>query len=126
MLRDLPLRCRLSLALPLSALHRARWSTFIIFLSNGVIASWAARIPAIQQQLHLSPGMLGLALFGAPVSAVLTMPFFSRLAAHLGSHVVSRWASLAACLALILPALAPNALWLFLAVGALGASMGAG
>ncbi|MBA3825419.1 MAG: MFS transporter [Ktedonobacterales bacterium] len=90
-----------------------------------MVSSWATRIPAIQQQLHLSPGILGLALFGAPVSAVLTMPLISWLASRLGSHIVTRWASLAACIALPLPALASNALWLFLGVAALGATTGA-
>lgn len=36
--------------------------------------TWAARIPAIKDALHLSPGILGLALLGPALGSVLAMP----------------------------------------------------
>jgi MFS family permease len=36
--------------------------------------TWAARIPAIKDALHLSPGVLGLALLGPALGSVLAMP----------------------------------------------------
>jgi MFS family permease len=36
--------------------------------------TWAARIPAIKDGLHLSPGILGLALLGPALGSVLAMP----------------------------------------------------
>ena len=38
------------------------------------VGTWAARIPAIKDGLHLSPGILGLALLGSAAGSVLTMP----------------------------------------------------
>jgi hypothetical protein len=38
------------------------------------VGTWAARIPAIKDGLHLSPGLLGLALLGSAAGSVLTMP----------------------------------------------------
>jgi MFS family permease len=38
------------------------------------VGTWAARIPAIKDSLHLSPGILGLALLGSAAGSVLTMP----------------------------------------------------
>jgi MFS family permease len=44
------------------------------FLLGGTAATWAARIPAVKESLHLSPGTLGLALLGPAVGSVLAMP----------------------------------------------------
>jgi MFS family permease len=46
-----------------------------VFVMLGLAGgSWAARIPAIKDALHLSPGILGLALLGPALGSVLAMP----------------------------------------------------
>lgn len=92
-----------------------------IFLSNGIaVASWATRIPAIQDKLNLSPDALGIALFGSPVCAVLIMPFIGSLVARYVSQLITRCTSFAMCLVLPLTAPAPSLLWLTIATGLLG------
>jgi len=49
------------------------------FLSGFGYSTWASRIPAIQQQLHINEAQLGSALLAAPVGIVVTMPFTSNL-----------------------------------------------
>jgi len=41
--------------------------TMIFFSLGALVATWAARIPALQARLHLSAGSLGLALLGPAV-----------------------------------------------------------
>jgi MFS family permease len=46
-----------------------------VFVMLGLAGgTWAARIPAIKDGLHLSPGVLGLALLGPALGSVLAMP----------------------------------------------------
>ena len=46
-----------------AALRSARRAVAVIFFVNGaLVATWAARIPAVQRALALSAGALGLAL----------------------------------------------------------------
>jgi predicted MFS family arabinose efflux permease len=47
--------------------------TVVFFLVGSVSGTWAARIPAIKAHLHLSAGILGLALLGPAVGAVIAM-----------------------------------------------------
>jgi len=47
--------------------------TAVFFLVGSVSGTWAARIPAIKAGLHLSAGILGLALLGPAVGAVVAM-----------------------------------------------------
>jgi MFS family permease len=47
--------------------------TVVFFLVGGVSGTWAARIPAVKAHLHLSAGVLGLALLGPAVGAVAAM-----------------------------------------------------
>jgi MFS family permease len=52
--------------------HR-RAVTVVFFLVGSESGTWAARLPAIKADLHLSAGVLGLALLGPAVGAVLAM-----------------------------------------------------
>jgi MFS family permease len=47
--------------------------TLVFFLVGSVSGTWAARIPAVKAHLHLSAGILGLALLGPAVGAVIAM-----------------------------------------------------
>ena len=77
---------------PLS--HR-RISLSLYFFFYGLsYASWASRIPSIQQSLHLSEAQLGAVLLGMPVGSFLTLPLSGYLTARMGSRSVVMFASL--------------------------------
>lgn len=57
-----------------------RTATAVYFFISGFgYTTWASRIPAIQQQLHLNDAQLGAALFALPVGLLLTLPITSSL-----------------------------------------------
>lgn len=110
---------------PHNLLVKARWAVSSLFFVNGVvIATWASRVPAVQQHLGLSAGQLGLALLGMAVGAFPMMSLAAVLIKHYGSRGVARAAVLLLCLALPLPGLARSSLGLFGALTALGACSG--
>jgi MFS family permease len=64
----------------------ARVAVVAIFFLNGVaLASWFVRIPAIQEKLGLGEGLLGVALLGAAVGALVSMPLAGALASRSGA-----------------------------------------
>jgi MFS family permease len=68
-------------------LRRARTGLVAYFavlgLSNGV---WLARIPAIKQHLHLSDGLLGVALLAAPAGLVVVVQIAGKVMHTFGSR----------------------------------------
>jgi MFS family permease len=76
---------------PLPArLRRARIAVSAIFFVHGaVFASWAARIPSVKDDLHLSAGVLGLVLAGPGLGALAGSQAGGLLVHRLGSRVVS-------------------------------------
>src|SRR5512133_238090 len=107
------------------SLRLARASVAAIFFVNGAAtANWLVRIPAVQTKLGLSKGALGVALLGVAVGALLAMPRAGHLAARYGSRPVTRVAAAIFGVTLFLPALAPNAVALVLALVALGVGHG--
>ena len=90
-------------------LKSARISVGLVFLIHGIVSgSWLARIPAIQQSLHLSNAELGFTLLAASAGAGFTMFWISRLIRRVGSAAVSKWSSFAFCLIVPAPAFASN------------------
>ena len=90
-------------------LRRARVAVFAYFFVLGTAtATWAARLPAIKADLHLSDGRLGLVLFAVPAGAVLTLPVSGRIADRFGAVRVTRIAGAATPVALILLGLGPQ------------------
>jgi MFS family permease len=80
-------------------------ATAVAFIGSGfAFASWAARIPQVKSQLHLSTSQLGLVLLAIAGGSVVALP--------LAGHVVSRFGSrrtvavMAGLLALALAAVA--------------------
>ncbi len=71
-------------------------------------ATWASRIPSIQQKLHLSDSALGLVLFALPVGSMLSLPFTGWLVDKFGSKRVAANALLVYCLMLVLLGYAQN------------------
>jgi MFS family permease len=104
----------------------AWWAVAARFLVHGlVVSAWVSRIPAVQAQLQLSNGALGMALLGAAIGSVSAIPVCGWLVSRYGSSRVTNWTSIGFCLALILPALAVNLLTLFAALFAYGVMAGA-
>ena len=67
----------------------------LFFFMQGLCAStWAARIPAIAQQLSLSDGVLGSVLVAAPLASLCAMPLAGLLVARWGSRPVLRVSAL--------------------------------
>ena len=60
------------------------------FVLGVATATWAARLPAIKESLHLSDGRLGLALFAVPAGSVLTLALSGRIADRFGAVRVLR------------------------------------
>jgi len=97
----------------------------VFFVCGAGFANWVARIPVVQQQLGLTNGALGVALLGTAVGALLAMPTTGWVVARVGSRPVTKLMALAYCMALPLPALAPNLPLLTSALVVFGAVYGA-
>jgi MFS family permease len=108
---------------PIAALRSARAAaTLSFFVTGAVFASWAGRIPAVQERLALSPGGLSVALVGSEAGAIAGLTAGARLATARGS----RW-SLRAGFAMYPPALvaaaaAPDLALLAVALVVMGAA----
>jgi MFS family permease len=98
----------LSLSLPHSnkAYRVAVGSLF--FMQGLTFASWASRIPSIQQNLQLSHTALGVVLFALPVGSMLALPLSGWLINRLGSKVVAINALLLYSMLLIILGLASS------------------
>ena len=107
-------------------LRAARVSVSIVFLVHGILVSnWLSRIPAVQRQLNLQVGVLGLVLLGAPLGALIAMPITSKLVGRFGSGALTRISTLVLCAVLPLPAIAIGPLTLALFLVIYGAAAGA-
>lgn len=106
-----------------SARHARVTITAIFFLNGATFAAWYARLPAIQNDLGLSPGALGLALLGAPLGLLVAQPVAGALIARRGSRAVVALAPLSLVL-VVLPALAVSLPTLLLATVGVGAANG--
>jgi MFS family permease len=73
------------------ALRVRRIAVTAVFLVLGASeGTWAARIPAIKAGLHLSPGVLGLALLGPALGCVLAMPATGAILATVAPRRVTQ------------------------------------
>jgi len=69
-----------------------------MFLVHGlVVATWVSRIPALQAELRLSNGALGLALLGTAAGSVVAIPFCGWLVTRYGSKAVTAWSTFGFC-----------------------------
>lgn len=76
--------------------RRIRISLFFFFYGF-IFASWASRIPNIQQHLNLSDAKLGAVLLAMPVGSFITLPFSGYLTSKIGSRKVVIGASTMYC-----------------------------
>jgi MFS family permease len=103
----------------------ARLSVFIIFALNGtVIGSWAPRMPTVAEQIHASPGTLGLALLGASVGLISSASLAGRLCVRFGARALVLASALATSVVLPVIAIVVSPLQLGLALILLGATVG--
>lgn len=106
-----------------TGLRPARVAVGAVFFLNGAgFATWASRIPAVQDRLGLSEGALGAALLGASVGLVLAVPLAAALVGRIGSRRVVIGSVLSYCVVLPFLALAPNLPALAAALFAFGGS----
>lgn len=90
---------------------RIRISLFFFFYGF-TFATWASRIPDIQQQLHLTETALGAVLLAMPVGSFLTLPFSGYFTSKLGSKKVVIFAAVLYSILLTAIGFAPNVLLL--------------
>jgi MFS family permease len=70
-------------------LRKSRLAVSAVFFAYGLtFASWASRIPTIQQQLAISDGVLGLVLFSLPAGLFLCLPFSGWIINYFGSKKI--------------------------------------
>jgi len=97
-----------------------------VFVLHAVLtASWAPRIPAVEQHLRLNDAQFGIALAGEPLAEMAAALLTGRFVATHGSKIALRWLLPAFCLAAPLPGIAVSQLTLFWCLAAWGALGGA-
>ena len=99
--------------------------TLFFFADGLLIGSWAARIPAVQQQADLTNARLGLALFAASLGALAAMPLAGWLCERIGSGRVTVAALLAGGASLFFASLSSGLAGLAAALFTFGAGFGA-
>jgi MFS family permease len=105
---------------------RARAAVTSLFLAHGFLfGTWVARIPAVQEELELGEGELGVALLFVTLGAVLAMPVAGWIVARRGSRATARQTVVAYAALLPALALAPSLVLLALALLLFGAAAGA-
>ncbi|GLY49066.1 MFS transporter [Lentzea sp. NBRC 102530] len=101
-----------------------RLAAFVAFLLNGaVFGTWAARVPALAEQIGAEVGSLGLALLGASAGLAFTAPLAARYCAVHGSRGALIASSLLSPLLLPVLALSQSTVQFGLTLVALGASI---
>src|SRR6266568_7408643 len=106
-------------------LRQASLAVSAAFLANGLgFANWAARIPAVKDDVGLSTGALGVALLGIALGAVVAMPLAGALLVRFGSRKLTRLTLALFCVTLPLPALAGSLPALLGALALLGIASG--
>ncbi len=105
----------------------ARISVFFFFLFAGsAVTMWAVNIPEVENRLNLSHSQLGALLVFIGLGALTSMQFMGRIIDRMGSRYATTLGGVLTGLAMILPGLAQNAVWLAAGLFVLGAGMGAG
>ena len=110
----------------ISSISLSRKAVLGIFFINGfLLSSWIPHIPLLQERLGLSEGLLGAALFGMAIGAIISMLTCGVLSNRFGSKNVTIFSTFAFCFSLPLPIIAPSFLTFVIALFIFGASNGA-
>jgi MFS family permease len=99
-----------------------RATTILFFLTGATFASFAARIPALQDRLDLSPGQLSLAFLALNGGAVAGLPGGSLLARRVSGRASLRLGFAIYPPGLIAVALAPGLGWMCLVLAVMAAA----
>jgi len=113
------------LSTPTTAPVGRRWRAAAptLFVMLGVVfATWAARIPAIRDALHLSPAQLGLVLLCGGIGAVASFPMAAWLVGNFGPRRGAWYSGLSLLPVLAGLPLAPNIATLMILMVGLGVS----
>jgi MFS family permease len=82
------------------SLKAAAAATFVVFGINGfVFASWAARIPAVTETLHLTSGQMGTLLLCIAVGSLLALPTAGLVVGKIGTANAVRAGGLVSAMA---------------------------
>jgi MFS family permease len=82
------------------SLRAAAAATFVVFGVNGfVFASWAARIPAVTETLHLTSGQMGTLLLCTAIGSLLALPTAGLVVGRIGTASAVRAGGILAALA---------------------------
>src|SRR4051794_33157108 len=73
--------------------HRIAVASFF-FIMGFCFASWASRIPVIQQKLALTDAQLGVVLFALPIGLFISLPVSGWLVSTKGSKKIACIAAL--------------------------------
>lgn len=99
--------------------HRIAVAAFF-FIMGFCFASWASRIPVIQQKLGLTETQLGLVLFALPIGLFISLPVSGWLVSRKGSKKVICIAALSYACILVTVGFAEKTFQLVLALFAFG------
>lgn len=84
-------------------LHQERLALVAVFFTLGaVFASWAGRIPQLQEHLNLTDGQLGISMFCLAIGSLISMPASAALGARFGTARMTVVFSIAFSLSLLL------------------------
>lgn len=105
----------------LSRLRMHRICVGAIFFMHGLcFASWASRIPSIQEKLSLTAATLGTVLFALPVGFFISLPFAGWFVGKVGSKKVVVLSAVLYALSLVSIGTASHALELFFCLFSFG------
>jgi fucose permease len=93
------------------ALLRSRNAVAAVFALNGLaIANWISRVPAIRDELELTPGQVGVLLLAMSTGAVIALPSAGAVVLRMGpAHTVAA-GGIAACAGMLVVGIGGGAL----------------
>jgi fucose permease len=110
-----------AIARTLSIAQAQQYALPVLFTLFGVImGSWAGRIPAMAERVHVSHSALSMVLLCGGLGAVLSYPISSRMMASLGARKTLLFSGMALLCVLIAIGAAPTVPLLMMAVLSLG------
>lgn len=90
----------MSVTITRKKLNAAAAATFLVFGINGLVfASWAARIPAVTEILHITSGQMGTLLLCTAVGSLIALPTAGWVVGRIGTANAVRASGLLAALA---------------------------
>lgn len=100
-----------------------RLVALLFWLQPIAYGSWLPRLPEIREHLSIGPMDLAVALLGAPIGILISLPFSGALVATIGTRRTLRLGFATFLLLIALPAFAPSVPWLFASPLVVGAAM---